>query len=65
MKSYNETGEGVEAIGLDWLLGVLLGGWRGGRGMAATLVPSAHPSRPLSPHSSPPNSLSSSHSTSI
>ena len=31
MKSYNEIGEGVEAIGLNWLLRVVLGGW-GGRG---------------------------------
>ena len=52
-------------IGLDWLeIGCGKGG-RGGRGMAASLVSSAHPSRPLSPHSSLPNSLSTPHSTSI
>lgn len=28
-KSYNEIGERIGTIGLDWLLGVLLGGWRG------------------------------------
>ena len=36
-------------IGLDWLLGVLLGGWRGGERRAAVLVPLAWPS----PHSFP------------
>ena len=46
-------------IGLDWLLGVLLGGWRGGKGMAAGLVPLAWPS----PHSSPSPTLSQSHSS--
>lgn len=65
MKSYNEIGERVEAIGLDWLGRVLLIGWRGGWGMAAGLVPLASPSRPLSPHSPLPQSLSSPHSTSI
>ena len=38
-------------IGLDWLGGVLLGGWRGGRGMAAGLVFLASPAPHLSPHS--------------
>ena len=52
-------------IGLDWL-GIGCGeGGRGGRGMPAGLVPLAWPSRPLSPHSSPSQSLSSPHSTSI
>ena len=38
-------------IGLDWL-GIGCGeGGRGGRGMAAGLVPSAWPSPPSSPHS--------------
>ena len=40
-------------IGLDWLLGVLLGGWRGLGRKAAGLVPLAWPSPHLSPHSSP------------
>ena len=45
--------KGVGTIGLDWL-GIGWGeGWRGGRGMAAGLVPLAWPSRPLSPHSTP------------
>ena len=52
-------------IGLDWLeIGCGEGG-RGGRGMAAALVPLAYPSRPLSPHSPLPQSLSSPLSTSI
>ena len=51
MKSYRREREGVGTIGLDWLLGVLLGGWRGGRGMAAGLVSSAWPSPLSSPHS--------------
>lgn len=41
------------AIGLDWLLGVLLGGWRGGERRAAGLVSLAWPSPHSSPHSSP------------
>ena len=52
-------------IGLDWLLGVLLGGWRGGKGMAASLVPLAWSSPHLSPHSTSSQSLSIPHSTSI
>ena len=64
-RSYRREREGVGTIGLDWLLGVLLIGWRGGRGMAAGLVSSAWPSPHLSPHSPLPNSLSSPHSTSI
>ena len=57
--------EGIGTIGLDWLLGVLLGGWRGLGRMAAGLVPLAWPSPYSSPHSPLPNSLSSPHSTSI
>ena len=46
-------------IGLDWL-GIGCGeGWRGGKGMAAGLVPLAWPS----PHSSPSPTLSQSHSS--
>ena len=52
-------------IGLDWLgIGWREGG-RGGKGMAAGLVPLAYPSRPLFPHSPLPQSFSSPHSTSI
>ena len=52
-------------IGLDWL-GIGCGeGGRGGRGMAAGLVPSASPSPHLSPHSPLPQSLSYPYSTSI
>ena len=40
-------------IGLDWLLGVLLGGWRGLGRRAASLVSLASPFPHLSPHSSP------------
>ena len=64
-RSYKREREGVKAIGLDWLGGVLLGGWRGGERRAAGLVPSAWPSPHLSPHSPLPQSLSSPHSTSI
>ena len=46
--------EGVGTIGLDWLLGVLLIGWRGLGRRAATLVHLAWPS----PHSSPHPPLS-------
>ena len=52
-------------IGLDWLLGVLLGGWRGLVRRAASLVPLAWPSPHLSPHLPLPQSLSTLHSTSI
>ena len=65
MKSYNEIGDGVEAIGLNWLLGVLLGGWRGLGRIPAVLVSSAWPSPHSIPHSSPSQSLSSPLSTSI
>ena len=64
-RSYKREREGVGTIGLDWLLGVLLIGWRGGERRAAGLIPLAYPSWPLSPHSSPSQSLSSPHSTSI
>ena len=64
-RSYKREREGVGTIGLDWLLGVLLGGWGWGRGKAASLVPLAWPSPHLSPHPSPSQSLSSPHSTSI
>lgn len=64
-RSYRREREGVGTIGLNWLLGVLLGGWRGLGRMAARLVSSAWPSPHLSPHSSLPNSLSSPPSTSI
>ena len=52
-------------IGLDWLeIGCGEGG-RGGRGMAAGLVPLAWSSPHLSPHSTSSQSLSSPPSTSI
>lgn len=54
MKSYRREWERVRTIGLDWLLGVLLGGWRGLGRIPAGLVSSAWPS----PHSSPHSSLS-------
>lgn len=50
-RSYRREREGVGTIGLDWLLGVLLIGWRGGEGKAASLVSSAWPSPHSSPHS--------------
>ena len=43
--------ERVGTIGLDWLLGVLLIGWRGGERKGVGLVPSAWPSPPSFPHS--------------
>ena len=64
-RSYKREREGVGTIGLDWLLGVLLIGWREGRGMAAGLVPLAWPSPHLSSHSSTPNSHPTPYSTSI
>ena len=64
-RSYRREREGVGTIGLDWLLGVLLGGWRGLGRIPAGLVPLAWPSPHQSPHSPLPNSLSSPHSTSI
>ena len=65
MKSYKREREGVGTIGLDWLLGVLLGGWGELGRIPAGLVPSAWPSPHPSPHSPLPNSLSSPPSTSI
>ena len=64
-RSYRREREGVGTIGLDWLLGVLLGGWRGLGRIPAGLVFSAWPSPHSSPHSPLPNSLSSPLSTSI
>ena len=52
-------------IGLDWLGIGWRGGWRGGKGMAASLVSLASQSPHLSPHSPLPQSHSSPHSTSI
>ena len=53
-RSYKREREGVGTIGLDWLLGVLLIGWRGRERIPAGLVPLAWPS----PHSSPHSPLS-------
>ena len=64
-RSYRREREGVGTIGLDWLLGVLLIGWRGLGRMAAGLVFSAWPSPHSFPHSPLPQSLSSPPSTSI
>ena len=64
-RSYRREREGVGTIGLDWLLGVLLGGWRGLGRIPASLVSSAWPSPHSSPHSPLPQSPSSPHSTSI
>ncbi len=64
-RSYRREREGVGTIGLDWLGRVLLGGWRGLGRIPAGLVPLASPSPHLSPYSLLPQSLSSSHSTSI
>ena len=50
-RSYRREREGVGTIGLDWLLGVLLIGWRGGERKAAGLVHLAWPSPHSSPHS--------------
>ena len=64
-RSYRREREGVGTIGLDWLLGVLLGGWRGLGRIPAALVPLAWPSPHSIPHPSLSQSLSSPHSTSI
>ena len=64
-RSYRREREGVGTIGLDWLLGVLLIGWRGLGRIPAGLVPLAWPSPHSIPHSPLPQSLSSPHSTSI
>ena len=50
-RSYRRERERVGTIGLDWLGGVLLGGWRGLGRIPAGLVPLASPSPPSSPHS--------------
>ena len=64
-RSYRRGEERVRTIGLDWLLGVLLGGWGGWGGIPATLVPLAWPSPHPSPHSPLSQPFSSSPSTSI
>ena len=64
-RSYRREREGVGTIGLDWLLGVLLIGWRVLGRMAVGLVSSAWPSPHSIPHPSPSQSLSSPPSTSI
>lgn len=64
-RSYKREREGVGTIGLDWLLGVLLIGWRGWGRILAGLVPLAWPSPHSSPHSPLPQSFSSPPSTSI
>ena len=64
-RSYRREREGVETIGLDWLLGVLLEGWGGLGRIPAGLVSSAWPSPHSSPHSPLPQSLSSPYSTLI
>ena len=64
-RSYRREWERSGTIGLDWL-GIGCGeGGRGGRGMAAGLVPSAYPSPHSFPHSPLPQSHPSLHSTSI
>lgn len=64
-RSYKREREGVGTIGLDWLGGVLLGGWRRLGRIPAGLVPSAWLSPHLSPHSPLPQSHPTPHSTSI
>lgn len=64
-RSYRREREGVGTIGLDWLGIGWREGWRGGKGMAASLVSSAWLSPHLSSHPSTPNSFSSPPSTSI
>ena len=64
-RSYRRERKGVGTIGLDWLLGVKRVVSLVLKGIPATLVSSAWPSPHLSPHSSPPQSFSSPHSTSI
>lgn len=64
-RSYRREREGVGTIGLDWLGR----GWREGSlvvgRIPASLIPSAHLSLPLSPHSTSPNSFLTPLSTSI
>ena len=64
-RSYRRKGEGVGTIGLDWLGGVLLGGWRGLGRIPAALVSLAWPSPHSIPHLPLPQSFSSPYSTSI
>ena len=64
-RSYKREREGVGTIGLDWLLGVWLVGWRGLGGIPAGIVPLAWPTPHVSPHSTLPQSLSTPLSTSI
>ena len=49
-KGYERGEERVGTIGLDWLLGVVLIGWRGGGRKAVILIHSAWPSPPSIPH---------------
>ena len=65
MKSYNEIGEGIGTIGLDWLGRGWREGWREGKGMPAGLIFLAWPTPHVSPHSPLPQSLSYPLSTSI
>lgn len=65
MRENEREWERVGTIGLDWLLGVLLGWWRGLGRIPAGLVSLAPPSPHLSSHPPLPNSFSSPHSTSI
>ena len=65
MKSYNEIGERVGTIGLDWLGRVLLIGWRGLGRILAGLVSLAWPFPHPSPHSPLPQSHPTPYSTSI
>ena len=62
-RSYKREREGVGTIGLDWLLGVLLIGWRGLGRIPAGLVSSASPFPHLSPHPPLPQSFSTPLST--
>ena len=64
-RSYRREREGVGTIGLDWLLGVLLIGWRGLGRMAVGLVSLASPSPHSIPHSPLPQSHPIPPSTSI
>ena len=64
-RSYKREGEGVGTIGLDWLLGVKRVVSLVLKGIPASLIFLAWPSRPLSSHPSPSQSSPSPHSTSI
>ena len=64
-KSYRREREGVGTIGLDWLGGVVLEGWRGLGRIPAGLILSAWPTPHSSPHSPLPQSLPTPYSTSI